>query len=98
MIQRKHNTQPSGDILRFTTHGDAAPNDRFNYRYVNAIAADRPDLDDDGDVDTDDAALFVALLLDPGAFPELITIADVNGDGSVDGLDIQDFVRIMLGC
>jgi len=92
------NTQPGGDILRFTTHGDAAPNDRFNYRYVNTIAADRPDLDDDGDVDTDDAALLVAVLLDPEAFPELVSIADVNGDGSVNGLDIQDFVRIMLGC
>lgn len=25
-----------GDVIRFTTHGDAAPNDRFNYRYRGA--------------------------------------------------------------
>ncbi len=31
------NTQPAGDVLRFTTHGDCAPNDRYKYRYVNSL-------------------------------------------------------------
>jgi hypothetical protein len=31
------NVSPGGDVLRFTTHGDCAPNDRFNYRFVNSL-------------------------------------------------------------
>ncbi|MBC6996613.1 hypothetical protein QWY85_09145 [Neolewinella lacunae] len=35
------NVYPAGDALRFYTHGDAAPNARFNYRFQTAKTDDR---------------------------------------------------------
>ncbi len=52
-------------------------------------------LDGDGIVDLGDLPGFVACLLDPA--PALCLIADMNGDGSPDGLDIPLFVDALLG-
>jgi len=48
------------------------------------------DVDGDGLFDINDFAAFVATLLNPGgAGPDARCAADLNGDGSADGLDIQ---------
>ena len=54
------------------------------------------DFDEDGDLDSDDVATFITVLLSPEAFPSLIMIADINGDGSANGLDIQGFIEAMF--
>ncbi len=56
------------------------------------------DFDDDGDIEQNDLALFVATLIEPEAHPDLIVIADTNGDGSANGEDIPEFTRIMIDC
>jgi len=55
-----------------------------------------PDMDDDADVDVDDLPIFVNVLLGVDATPYRVARADVNCDGSVDGLDIQPFADILI--
>jgi hypothetical protein len=55
------------------------------------------DLTCDCTLDMDDIAPFVAALVNPGEFSGCdIMLADVNGDGSIDGLDISTFVERLL--
>lgn len=55
------------------------------------------DLDGDWDLDAQDLAIFVQLLLDrSGAVPTILERADINGDGSVNGVDIRGFLEAML--
>ncbi len=56
------------------------------------------DIDADGDVDLVDLDLFVSILLDgpPPEHPEYADRADLNGDTSIDGNDIQPFVNAIL--
>jgi len=55
------------------------------------------DVNLDAVVDLDDVANFAGLLLEPesGDAAE-ICAADLNGDGSVDGLDIQGFTDLLV--
>jgi len=60
------------------------------------------DLDCDGFIDTSDIAPFILALLEPeayaGQFPGCDRVrADVDGDGSVDGRDIQSFAELLVG-
>lgn len=55
------------------------------------------DIDGDGDVDADDAAAFVAVLLDAPLAPEHVARCDLDHSGGADGRDIQMFVNFMLG-
>lgn len=57
----------------------------------------RGDLDDNGEVNTEDIPLFVLVLLDPTTYPDLIAVADMNYDGTANGLDIQPFVNLLIG-
>jgi hypothetical protein len=67
-----------------------------------AFAGRYPDLNNDGFANSDDIQPFVQGLLGPddiSATPRRCKIAayDINGDGSVDGLDIQGFVALRVG-
>lgn len=89
--------EPAGDISRFTTHGDAAPNDRFNYRYAGPDVVYAPDADSDGDVDVADFAILQrcqgeALPLSPECIG-----ADVDGDGDLDGDDLGALLFCLTG-
>lgn len=65
-------------------------------RYI--VAQHRGDLDGDGSLSNDDQGLLADLLLDPGsATPDQQRAADCNGDGVLDGRDIQAFIDLMLG-
>ncbi len=55
------------------------------------------DVSGDGNVDVDDTASFIAVMLDPdGASADDFCAANVNGDATVDGLDVQAFVDLVL--
>ncbi|MBN2560898.1 MAG: SUMF1/EgtB/PvdO family nonheme iron enzyme [Phycisphaerae bacterium] len=54
------------------------------------------DMDFDGDVDFDDLAVFVPILLGSDTDPCRICKADMNGDGLTNGLDIQPFIDALL--
>lgn len=55
------------------------------------------DLNNDGTVDLDDALALAQVLLDPGALsPCEAARADVNGDGEVNGKDVQAMVDLLL--
>lgn len=54
------------------------------------------DLNDDGDVDTDDLGIFVDVMLDYDAEPLHVAEADTNCSGAVDGRDLQTFVNLLL--
>ncbi len=55
------------------------------------------DIDADGDVDADDQALFVAVLMGLESDPIYVGRSDMNADQFVNGLDIPAFVAVMLG-
>ena len=60
------------------------------------------DTDCDGSVGEGDVEAFLTALLDPASYALFypncgIGVADANGDGSVDGLDTQSFVALLLG-
>ncbi|MCB9857495.1 MAG: hypothetical protein H6818_17575 [Phycisphaerales bacterium] len=50
------------------------------------------DLDDDTDVDLDDASILIDVLLEADADPDHVARADVNCSGAVDGRDLQAIV------
>lgn len=54
------------------------------------------DLDHDGDVDLDDLTALVDLLLGLDTDPARLAVADLDGSGAVDGLDIAPFVARIL--
>ena len=54
------------------------------------------DIDDDGDVDTDDLNAFVEVLIGTSSEPDFILRSDLNGDGKANGLDISLFVLAFL--
>jgi hypothetical protein len=59
------------------------------------------DLTCDGALNVDDVAAFVLALTDPASYSAaypgcMLNRADMNGDGAVDGRDIQLFVSALL--
>ena len=54
------------------------------------------DIDIDGAVDSDDAALLVSVLIGAEGDPDLVGRADVDCSASLDGADIQRFVELLL--
>ncbi|MBN2560595.1 MAG: VCBS repeat-containing protein [Phycisphaerae bacterium] len=64
------------------------------YLYQNVVG----DMDCSGVADLDDVPLFVEALIDPGSYTGCdINRGEMNGDGVVDGLDVQAFVDLVLG-
>ena len=63
------------------------------------MSTEAGDLDGDGEVanDLDDAILLVDLLLGGSCSPPCLALADVNGDGAIDGLDIALITRLLTG-
>jgi hypothetical protein len=56
------------------------------------------DLDGDGDVDTDDYALFYTCMGGPGSLPLVgCEAADMDGDGDCDLLDFDSFQLAFVG-
>ncbi len=55
------------------------------------------DVDNDGDLDLDDAAALTAVLIDHPLHPAHIERADLNNDGPVDGRDVAVLVSELLG-
>ncbi len=55
------------------------------------------DLNGDGVVGFDDADLFVAVLLGLDSDPGDMARADLNQDGTADGLDVQPFADVLIG-
>jgi len=100
-----------GTLHNFRFDANAAPVDAggtvgfFKIAGTMEVATQGPgavvlpgDLTDDGLIDTDDVAPFVAVLLDSsGASQVTLCAADVNGDGDVNGIDIQAFCFAMMG-
>lgn len=60
------------------------------------LAALKGDFDEDFDVDFVDLDTFVNVLLGSDTDPKHLLEADINGDGTPDGNDIDPFVRAML--
>ncbi|MCB9855621.1 MAG: hypothetical protein H6818_08010 [Phycisphaerales bacterium] len=54
------------------------------------------DIDDDGDVDLDDASALVAVLLGSPMDPAHVARSDLNGDGQRNGLDVAAFLGAIL--
>lgn len=55
------------------------------------------DVNDDDEFDINDVPMFAALLVDPSsASPDDLCAADFNEDGSVNGLDIQGLMELIL--
>jgi len=64
------------------------------YLYQNVLG----DMDCTGVVDLDDMLLFVEALIDPANYTGCdINRGEMNGDGKVNGLDVQPFVDRLLG-
>jgi hypothetical protein len=86
--------------------GDPDPYVGFNWASIDRFFGENTtwptlirrfyDFDGDGDVDFDDLGVFVAVLLGEDPDPNHHAIADMNTDGSADGLDIQPFVDELL--
>ena len=55
------------------------------------------DVNCDGLIDMNDADAMLSAMLDPSANPQGAAAADLNGDGSTDGNDIQTFVDLIVG-
>ncbi|MBK8268783.1 MAG: hypothetical protein IPK83_10965 [Planctomycetes bacterium] len=55
------------------------------------------DINDDGQVNEADLAIFVAVLLGNDTNPVHVTASDLTGDGTADGRDVPTFVVVMLG-
>ncbi len=64
-----------------------------NLTYDSALCGD---MDDDGDFEPDDIAIFVAVLICVDLDPCHINRADINLDGKANGLDIQPFVDCVV--
>ncbi|MEK6642749.1 MAG: FG-GAP-like repeat-containing protein [Planctomycetota bacterium] len=73
-----------------------------NYVYYNQLAL-KGDANCDGRVDNLDIVLFVTLLIDRAAYDaaypdcDADTFCDMNDDATIDGSDIQEFVRTLTG-
>lgn len=61
------------------------------------MSTDAGDLDGDNDIDFDDLNQFLDVLLGGSCSPPCMALADINGDGAPDGLDIALFTRVMTG-
>lgn len=75
---------------------------RAKYEIVTVPSFGPGDLNCSGGVDTNDIGPFVLALLDPAGYaaeyPSCdLDLADLNEDGSADGLDIQLFVNVLIG-
>ncbi|MFQ5429634.1 MAG: dockerin type I domain-containing protein [Phycisphaerae bacterium] len=78
---------------------DAVDSDSTTKPFLSIQAPPSPgDLDANGSVDTLDLQAFVSVLMDgaPPTNPEYALRADLNGDLTVDGLDVQLFVDAFL--
>ncbi len=66
--------------------------------YDLACSSSQPgDFDGDGDVDLDDLAVFIDVLIDADTNPDHRAIADVDGSDTPDGDDIQLYVGLLVG-
>src|SRR5262249_49411618 len=92
---------PQSSELGFTFHsrnfGDPSLRPQL---LVTAASVISGDLNCDGVVDTQDVAPFALSLVDPGAYAASyprcdIERADVNHDGSIDGVDVAGFVALL---
>ena len=79
--------------------GDPVFTDTIGYDMVVIAQAAPPlpgDLNADGVVDQADAALLAQALVDPDSVTaQVLARADVNRDGSADGLDVQSFLEVL---
>lgn len=85
--------------LRYTLDQSTALAGPFNI--VGGTAYAPGDLDCSGAVDTDDISPFVLALIDPvgyaASYPNCdVNLADVSGDGSINGLDVSSFAAALL--
>ena len=76
--------------------------DRGNHGLIVGVGQLPPaclkgDVNDDGQVTSDDVGPFVDVLLDATAGWHELCAADVNSDGQQNGADIQDFTTCLLG-
>ncbi|MCZ6697671.1 MAG: CRTAC1 family protein [Planctomycetota bacterium] len=82
-------TWPGGDTRTLTN----LSTNRLWRIFLPALLGDR-DLDDDFDMD--DVSIFVSVLLGLDQDPDHFQLSDMNGDGVVNGLDIQKFAATVL--
>ncbi len=79
------NTQPGPESATLTA------------RYSFCSQTSPGDIDADGDIDTTDLQLFIAVVLGMNTTPEFVTRSDLNSDGARNGLDAMPFVSAMTG-
>ena len=85
-------------VTALATHAVSGNTSEFSM--CQPVAAIEPvvgDIDGDGDVDMDDSAMFVNVLLGVDTEAGHVTAADVNADGTADAKDTQDFVGLLMG-
>lgn len=72
----------------------------LNFGAVQVFIGGNPlipgDIDGDGDVEMDDCAILIAVLLGTDTNFDHLARSDLNGDGAANGLDVQSFVDAMI--
>lgn len=63
---------------------------------LSSCTADAGDIDCDGDVDADDLALFVGVLIGTQSNPDYVSRSDLDSTGTADGNDVSPFVNAYL--
>lgn len=84
------------DLFNLWSANNRCPPELMETATVNLLPL-AGDIDGDWDVDAQDAALFVNVLLGLDATPPYVSRSDLTGNGSADGADVQLFAAALLG-
>jgi len=83
----------TGDFF-FVTAGDSSGRSAFNVVHIIAPCL-RGDVNRSGVINASDAPALVSALLAVSVDPDTFCVADVNGDGQLNGLDIEAFENVL---
>ena len=83
-------------LLSNTSYSQQFTRHVINSSLSNAYWVYATDIDGDGDIDSDDVSVFVAVLIGAETGTNPVAVNDLNGDGAANGHDIPPFVTAML--